>query len=68
MSTTSFEKFRDIVFDDPGLQAELARETDPDSFTAAVIESARERGLDVDAADVADALNAGRRALVEQWI
>jgi hypothetical protein len=68
MSTEAFEKFRDIVLNDPDLQADLAAISDIATFTARVLERGAERGLAIDAADITRAMNDGQRALIEQWI
>lgn len=68
MSESAFREFRDLVLDDRELQSELAAVSDTEAFTKKVVELAAEHGIAVDASDVAEAMNAGRRALIEQWI
>ena len=68
MSTEAFEQFREIVLNDPHLQAELAAISDVQVFTAYVVELAEKHGQSVDASDVTEAINAGRRTSIEQWI
>jgi len=68
MSSEGFEKFREVVLNDPYLQAELGAIADVEGFTACVVELAEKHGHSFDASDVMEAINAGRRALIEQWI
>jgi hypothetical protein len=54
--------FRSMVLADPVLQGELRRTADRAAFVALVVIRARERGCDLEAADVERALDAGARA------
>ncbi len=68
MSTVAFQQFSEVVLNNPDLQTELAGISDVETFAAKVMERAAERRLNIDAADITEAMNAGRRALIEQWI
>jgi hypothetical protein len=64
----AFERFRVTVFANPGLQQRLLAKEDRTAFVAESIAAGRECGLVFSDAEVVSAMNAGRRAWIEQWI
>jgi hypothetical protein len=68
MSQEDFERFRRLVLADPGLQRELRELTQQEVFVPRLLSLARERGLIVEADDVAAALQNSRREWLERWI
>ena len=65
---SAIETFRDIVFADAALQAELRRAPDRASFVALVQQRARERGCAAEPAAIEAALDAAARAWMLRWI
>jgi len=65
---SGFEKFRQMVFDDPALQRELMRTQDTKDFIALALRLGGGHGCDFTAGDVEAALQAARRAQIERWI
>jgi hypothetical protein len=63
-----FQRFRQLVLDDPTLQAPLRQTADQEEFVAEVLRLGRERGFGFSRQDVSDAVNAARRAWIERWI
>ena len=68
MAQEQLDRFRDLVLQDSGLQAELRDILDPTAFVARVVELGRERGYEFSAAEVEAAMQAERRAWIERWI
>lgn len=66
MSMESFEQFRQIVLHDPALQERLRLTTDHASFVGLVVQAGEERGCHFTHADVEAALNANRKAWLQQ--
>jgi hypothetical protein len=60
MSRQLFDAFRDLVLSDRKLQEELRHITDRSQFIERVVSLSRERGIDLDASDVDEALRIGR--------
>jgi hypothetical protein len=65
---SGFEKFRQMVFDDPALQTELLQTQDTKDFIALALRLGGGHGCDFTAGDVDAALRAARRAQIERWI
>jgi hypothetical protein len=61
LGAASFRAFRELVFDDPALQARLVAITQPDRFLEAVVSAGAELGFAFDALDVESARNRGHR-------
>ena len=68
MAADDLARLRADVLDDPGLQQRLLAVADRRQFVALVVGLAGERGLDVAAQDVDDAIAEGRRAWYSTWI
>jgi hypothetical protein len=68
MSDTGIEKFRVVVLDDFELQSELRGVGDRAEFIRLVTGKANEKGFELTADDVEEAMRAGRRAWIERWI
>lgn len=64
----AFERFRATVFANPGLQQRLLAKADRATFVAESVAAGMECGLVFGDAEVVSAMNAGRRAWIEQWI
>lgn len=64
----AFERFRSTVFANPALQQRLLAKEDRTAFVTESIAAGRECGLIFSDAEVVSAMNAGRRAWIEQWI
>jgi hypothetical protein len=62
------EQFRSVVLEDLSLQAELREILDTHLFVTLVVQRGEEHGCRFAAADVEEALRAGRRAWLERWI
>jgi mannose-6-phosphate isomerase-like protein (cupin superfamily) len=65
---SGFERFRQMVFDDPALQTELRQTQDATDFTALALRLGGAHGCDFTAGDVDAALQAARRAQLMRWI
>jgi hypothetical protein len=61
-------QFQAIVRGDPTLQSELRGAPDRETFVALVIARSRQRGLAIDAADIAAELEAAKRTWMAQWL
>jgi hypothetical protein len=61
-------QFQVIVRGDPALQSELRQAPDRETFVALVLARSRERGLAIDAADIAAELEAANRTWTAQWL
>ena len=59
---------RHLVATDSELRDRLLAVSDRDAFVTAVVNVAAERGLQVTADDVADALGSARRRWLERWV
>lgn len=68
MSSEGFERFRQLVLSDPGLQRQLQSATDRDALVARTVELAARCGLAVTVVDVEAALAAARRSWHERWL
>jgi EAL domain-containing protein (putative c-di-GMP-specific phosphodiesterase class I) len=68
MSEKTFAQFREMVLDDPRLQARLRGIADRGEFVTAVVAVANEAGCEIAVEDVEKEINAGRRAWIERWI
>lgn len=68
MSAEGFEQLASVVLGDPRLVAELVVLVDDDAFTSALVRTAGRLGLDVDAADVVEAMQAGHRRGLERFV
>ena len=68
MSSESFEQFRETVLRDRELQEALRATPDREAFISLVVGLGEERGYSFTAADVKDALQAGRRSWLERWV
>jgi hypothetical protein len=68
VSEEQFDSFRQLVFDDVALQAELRSVTDMGVFVAEVERLAARHGYVVEATDVEAALRKGRQSWLERWI
>ncbi len=68
MANSSFEQFRQIVFQDATLQRELHELVDPNEFIARVVALGAARGFDFNTKDVQQAMTDGRRAWIERHI
>jgi len=68
MSLEDFQKFREIVFADRGLQRELYEIEQPDRFAERIKELATERSLSVADEDIQEAMQQARREWIERWI
>jgi hypothetical protein len=68
MEPPAFEAFRQEVFADPALQAQLLPLDDPETFKAEVIALAQTRGHAVTEADVAAALREGQLSWLMSWV
>ena len=68
VSDDGFQRFRQLVLDDPTLQAPLRQSADREAFIAQVLELGRERGYEFSHHDVSEAINAARRTWLERWI
>lgn len=64
----AFDRFREAVFANNSLQGRLLAKNDRAAFLAETVDAGRELGLNFTADEVASAMNAGRRAWIEQWI
>ncbi len=64
----AFERFKATVFANSGLQVRLLTKTDETAFVAESVAAGMEFGLIFSDAEVVSAMNAGRRAWIEQWI
>ena len=67
MSREGFDALRLRVWSDPALAVELA-ELPVERFAGELVRRARELGIEVEPADVAAALNAGRADWLMRWI
>ncbi len=67
MSREGFEALRARVWDDPSFAMELFG-SPAERFAGELVRRARELGFDVEPADVAAALNAGRAEWLMRWI
>ena len=68
MSLADFDQFRQIVFRDAALLAELRRAPDLPALMAQVVAAARERGLEVSKQDLEAVANLNWRAWLERWL
>ncbi len=68
MTQASFEQFRELVFQDATLQAELKTVVEHDEFVALTVRLGTERGYSFTDADVLAAERAARRAWLERWL
>lgn len=68
MSDTGLKEYREAVLDDRELQDGLREIDDRAEFTRLVVRQADERGFELTADDVEEALHSGRRAWIERWI
>jgi hypothetical protein len=64
----AFQRFRETVFVNKDLQKRLLIQADPMGFIAESIAAGEELGFFFTDAEVLSAMNAGRRAWIEQWI
>jgi Aspartyl/Asparaginyl beta-hydroxylase len=64
----NFRQFREIVFEDPELQATLLEMVDPQKFLEAVVAAGAERGYDFQLAEVESAQMQSRREWLERSI
>ncbi len=64
---TPFHRFREIVFDDAGLQEQLLATPDRASFIETAVRLGRERGYDFDANHVESAILLGQKGWNERW-
>jgi hypothetical protein len=63
---SDFPRFRQLVYNDPGLQQQLLQVSDPESFFELAARLGSQRGFSFTAADVAVAHRAGKRAWIER--
>ena len=68
MSLDRFQPFRELVLQDPALQARLRDVVDRDEFIALVEQLGGERGYTFTGEDVNQAMQAGRRAWIERTL
>jgi hypothetical protein len=67
-STDAFEKFCNLVFDEPILQEQLKDVMDRELFFEIVVRLGNERGYYFNVNDVREAFRARRRAWIERWV
>jgi len=60
MSRQPFDAFRDLVLSDKKLQEELRDVSDRSQFIESVVSLSRDHGIELDPADVEEALRIGR--------
>jgi Nif11 domain len=68
MTATNITRFRELVFSDSALAAQLNAITDHAGFIAAVIQIASANGILLSAHEVSEQINAGTRSWLERWI
>lgn len=68
MTQAALDQFRALVLADPTLQEKLREIDDRAAFTAQVLALGQSLGYAFTAEDVANALQAGRRAWIERWV
>ena len=68
MSEESLERFRQLVLQDPALQARLRESDDREVFLGLVVQLAETRGYSFTAEEVETALRISRRAWLERVI
>ena len=59
---------RELVLEDPQLQAALRGVTGTAEFTRVLLRLAAENGCDLTEEDIAEGMRAGKRAWIERWI
>ena len=68
MSQESFDRFRELVLENPALQETLRGAPDQETFLTLVLQLGREQGYQFSAETVLAALAANRRAWLERWL
>jgi hypothetical protein len=62
------DRLRELVLDDPRLQAELLAIPDPTAFAARLVELGQDAGLPLTAEDVAEEIRAARAQWFQRWV
>jgi len=65
---SEFERFRQIIFDQPALAARLRLATQTDAFVMLSVELGQRAGCNFAPADVSAAITQGRHTWITQWI
>jgi post-segregation antitoxin (ccd killing protein) len=68
MGVDALEHLRGLVIDDTAARVRLLAAPDREAFVAEVVEVARERGIELSAAQVVAGLDAARRRHRERWV
>ncbi len=68
MSQQDFERFRDQVLQDPGLQEQLVQIENREAFLQRVVELGQHNGYSFGAEEVTWAMQANRRAWLERGL
>jgi predicted ribosomally synthesized peptide with nif11-like leader len=68
MSQENFERFRQLVLQDPALQLQLRSTSDRDHLVSLTRELGQEHGYSFTTEDVLEALRANQRAWIERWL
>jgi hypothetical protein len=63
-----FDRFRQLVLDEPSLWEVLDEPSDQAEFVALSVRLGQARGFRFEAHDVREALTAGRKAWIERWL
>lgn len=68
MSVEKLSELREIIFFDDSLREKLRETIDRQEFIRLIVELGNERGGEVTAAEVENALRDGRRVWIERWL
>ncbi len=68
MTTSNIMQFRELIFSDSALTAQLYSITAKADFIATTIEMAAANGILLTEVDIVAAMNAGSRSWLERWI
>jgi predicted ribosomally synthesized peptide with nif11-like leader len=68
MSQENFERFKQLVLQDAGLQEQLRGTSDRDRMVALTQQLGAERGYSFTTEDVLEALRASQREWIERWL
>jgi hypothetical protein len=68
MTAPNITRFRELIFSDSVLAAQLYAITDHPAFIAAVIDIASANGILLGANEISQQINSGTRSWLERWI